>query len=375
MNRAYRYRIYPNKEQKEQLEKTFGCCRYVYNAVLDLHNKRHDAGEKYLSKINANNWCNRELKAENPWLREVDKFALTNTIFALDTGFQKFFDKSEGYPKFKSKKRSKKSYTTNFTSNNIRVSDNAIRLPKLGEVKAVIHRKALEDWTLKSATVTKEHDGTFYCSVLYEMEMKTENEIGITKSSQKVIGLDYKSDGLYMDSEGKVCGSPKYYRKSMEILAMRQRKLKNKVIGSNNYYKQQKKVAKLHRHTANQRKDFLHKESLSIAKTYDIVCVEDLNMRAMSNKSFGNGRATLDNGYGMFLNMLEYKLTERGKHLVKVSKWYASSQICSKCGRKQSMGLGVRTYRCECGMIMDRDKNAAINIKNEGIRTLAGMTA
>ncbi|MCQ2518691.1 MAG: transposase [Lachnospiraceae bacterium] len=373
MNRAYRYRIYPNSEQKEQLEKTFGCCRYVYNTVLDLHKKRHDAGEKYLTKINANNWCNRELKAENPWLREVDKFALTNTIFALDTGFQKFFDKTGGYPRFKSKKKSKKSYTTNCTNNNIRVSNNSIRLPKLGEVKAVIHREAGKDWVLKSATVTEEHDGTFYCSVLYEIEKKIEKEV--KNDLQKVIGLDYKSDGLYMNSEGRVCGSPKYYRKSMEILAKRQRGLKNKVVGSNNYYKQQKKVAKLHRHTANQRKDFLHKESLSIAKTYDIVCVEDLNMRAMSNKGFGNGRATLDNGYGMFVNMLEYKLSEMGKHLVKVDKWYASSQICSKCGRKHSMGINIRTYRCECGMIMNRDINAAINIRNEGIRVFINKTA
>lgn len=374
MNRAYRYRIYPDDKQKEQLEKTFGCCRYVYNAVLDLQKKRYTEGEKYLSKINANNFCNRELKVSNPWLKEVDKFALTNTIFALDTGFQKFFDKAGGYPKFKSKKRSKNSYTTNSTNGNICVNENSVKLPKLGRVKAVIHRNAPKEWILKSATVTKEHDGTYYCSVLYEMETVIVHEAKECNGA-KVIGLDYKSDGLYMDSEGKVCGSPKYYKRSMEILAKRQRKLKHKKTGSNNYYKQQKKIAKLHRHTANQRKDFLHKESLSIAKTYDIVCVEDLNMRAMSNKGFGNGRVTLDNGYGMFINMLEYKLDERGKHLVKVNKWYASSQICSSCGRQQKISLGTRTYRCECGMIMDRDKNAAINIKNEGVRVLMELTA
>ena len=374
MNRAYRYRIYPNSEQKEQLEKTFGCCRYVYNAVLDLQRKRHSEGEKYLSKINANNWCNRELKESNPWLREVDKFALTNAIFALDSGFRKFFDKAGGHPKFKSKKRSKNSYTTNCTNGNIRVNENSVKLPKLGKVKAAIHRNAPKEWILKSATVTKEHDGTYYCSVLYEMETVTVHEAR-ERNEAKVIGLDYKSDGLYMDSEGKVCGSPKYYAGSMEILAKRQRKLKHKKTGSNNYYKQQKKIAKLHRHTANQRKDFLHKESLSIAKAYDIVCVEDLNVRAMSNKGFGNGRATLDNGYGTFVNMLEYKLAERGKHLVKVDKWYASSQICSSCGKQHKISLGTGTYRCECGMVMDRDKNAAINIKNEGMREFTELTA
>lgn len=374
MNRAYRYRIYPSDIQKEQLEKTFGCCRFVYNAVLALQQRRHADGEKYLTRINANNWCNRELKAEYPWLREADKFALTNAVYALDSGFRRFFDRQGGYPRFKSKRKSHRSYTTNYTNGNIRVSANSIRLPKLGEVKAAVHREAPCGWILKSATVTEERDGTFYCSVLYECSaegMIREERPGCTGA----IGLDYKSDGLYMDSDGHVCRNPKYYRDSMELLAKRQRKLKNRKTGSKNYRKQQKKIAKLHRHTANQRKDFLHKESLSIAKTYDIVCVEDLDMRAMSNKGFGNGRATLDNGYGMFLNMLGYKLEERGKHLVRVDKWYASSQLCSSCGRQHKMPLSVRTYRCECGMIMDRDKNAALNIRNEGLRLLTSKTA
>lgn len=374
MNRAYRYRIYPSDAQKEQLRKTFGCCRFVYNCVLDLQQKRHLDGEKYLTKINANNWCNRELKAEYPWLREVDKFALTNAIFALDTGFRRFFDRQGGFPRFKSKRKSRRSYTTNCTNGNIRVSENHIRLPKLGEVKAVIHREAPDGWELKSATVTEERDGAFYCSVLYETNVQIliqdDRQCGI-----KAIGLDYKSDGLYADSEGRVLGSPKYYRKSMKLLAQKQRKLKSKKVGSANYMKQQKRIAKLHRHTANQRKDFLHKESLSIAKTYDIVCVEDLDMRAMSNKGFGNGRATLDNGYGMFLTMLGYKLEERGKTLVRVGKWYASSQICSSCGRQHKMPLTVRTYKCECGMVMDRDMNAAVNIREEGLRLLATKTA
>lgn len=386
MNRAYKYRIYPTSEQEEQLEKTFGCCRFVYNAVLDLQNRRHENGEKYLSKMNANNWCNRELKPANEWLREVDKFAVTNAIFSLDAGFKRFFDKLGGYPKFKSRKRSRKSYTTNYTNGNIRVLKNSIKLPKLGEVKAVIHRMAPEEWTLKSATVSEERDGTFYCSVLYEFAeagnsmtsgCMTDTEMNVTPdiSKLKVIGLDYKSDGLYEDSKGHVAGSPMYYRKSMQLLAKRQRKLKHKSIGSKNYEKQQKKIAKLHRHTANQRKDYLHKESLSIAKTYDVVCVEDLDMRAMSNKGFGNGRATLDNGYGMFLTMLKYKLEERGKHLIKVDKWYASSQICSACGRKQKLQLSNRIYRCECGLVLGRDENAAINIREEGLRIYLSKTA
>ena len=173
-----------------------------------------------------------------------------------------------------------------------------------------------------------------------------------------------------MDSEGNVCGSPKYYRKSQSKLKRLQRRLSKKVKDSKNREKARLKVAKLQRHIANQRLDFLHKDSTRIANLYDVVCVENLDMTAMSNKGFKNGKATLDNGYGMFLNMLEYKLQDRGKYFVKVDKWYASSQICSKCGNKKKIKLNERTYTCDCGNTIDRDLNAAINIKNEGLRLL-----
>ena len=141
-------------------------------------------------------------------------------------------------------------------------------------------------------------------------------------------------------------------------------------IGSNNYKKQQRKIAKIQKHTSNQRLDFLHKESTKIANSYDVVCVETLDMKAMSNKGFGNGKATLDNGYGMFLNMLEYKLSDRGKYFVKVDKWYPSSQLCSCCGKQKKLTLTDRIYKCDCGLTINRDHNAAINIKNEGLRIL-----
>lgn len=187
------------------------------------------------------------------------------------------------------------------------------------------------------------------------------------------VGLDYKSDGLYTDSNGETCGMPHYYRDSVKRLAKAQRKLKHKTVGSNNYKKQQKRIARLHRHVADQRKDFLQKGSTAIAKRYDHVCVEDLNMKAMSNKGFGNGKATLDNGYGMFLKMLDYKLEEKGGSLVKVSKWFPSSQTCSCCGalHPEMKDLSIRTMRCSCGCKIDRDYNAAINIKKEGLRLLS----
>lgn len=166
-------------------------------------------------------------------------------------------------------------------------------------------------------------------------------------------------------------------KKSQKKLAKAQRKLAKKQgfkkgeTKSNNYIKQLEKIAKISNHISNQRKDFLHKESTKIANSYDVVCVESLNMKNMSNKGFRNGKVTLDNGYGMFLNFLEYKLKDRGKYFIKVDKWFPSSQICFKCGHTQKMPLDVRRYICpECGNIIDRDMNAAINIKNEGLRLL-----
>ena len=211
-------------------------------------------------------------------------------------------------------------------------------------------------------------------SVLYEYEEHI--EMTGPSGNWKAGGLDYKSDGLYVSSEGDVADMPHYYREAQPSLARSQRKLRHKVKGSANWRKQQKKTAKISRHIANQRKDFLHKKSAEIANQYDLVCVEDLDMRAMSNKGYGNGKATLDNGYGMFLNMLEYKLHDRGKKLVKIDKWYPSSQTCSCCGSRKEMPLAERTYRCPvCGMEMDRDRNAAINIRNEGLRLLGLVSA
>ena len=248
----------------------------------------------------------------------------------------------------------------------ITVYDNCIKLPKIGRIKAAIHRKPDDDWILKSATVSQDSDGKYYASVLYEYNRPQ----SCMPEPRKILGLDYKSDGLYKDSEGNCHNGHKYFRMGQAKLAKQQRKLKHKTIGSNNYKKQQLKISRIHKHISNQRLDDLHKTSTEIANQYDVVCVESLNMRAMSNKGFGNGKATMDNGYGMFLNMLEYKLSDRGKYFIKVDKWYPSSQICSHCGRRKKLALDQRVYKCECGLNMDRDLNAAINIKNEGMRIL-----
>ena len=285
--------------------------------------------------------------------------------------------KNSGSPKFKSRKKCRRSYTTNNQKGSVSIIDGKyIRLPKAGKVTAVIHKMPPEGWTVKSATVSQDPDGSFYVSVLFEYGNAAPSYV---PDINNAIALDYKSDGLYIDNNGNVGSNHKYFRESQDKLALEQRKLSRKAgskkgeAKSNNYYKQLRKVNKIHRHIANQRKDHLHKCSTEIANRYDIVCVESLNMRAMSNKGFGNGKATLDNGYGMFLQFLEYKLADRGKLLVKVDKWYPSSQICSACHNRnhKAKDLKIRRWECPvCHAVHDRDINAAKNILYEGLRLL-----
>jgi len=251
-------------------------------------------------------------------LKEVDSLALADTRLDLYRAFKDFFEGRAGFPHFKSKKTARFSYRTDVVNNNLRVEDDShIRFPKVGTVKAVIHRLPEEDWKLKSATVSMERDGTYYVSMLYEYEADIQT---VAVDIAKAVGFDYKSDGLLTSSDGKTVGSPKYYRKGLKKQAKLQRQLSRKTgsqkgdTPSKNYLKAKRKYAKHAHHVANQRKDFLHKLSREITNRYDIVCVEDLDFKAMSNKGFGNGKATLDNGAGMLYRFLEYKL-DRGKDI------------------------------------------------------------
>ena len=331
-NRALVYTIYPNEKQNIQCQKTFGCCRFVYNQMLDVQKERHENGEKHLSKTKANTYCNQHLKKKYPFLKEVDKFALTNAIYHLEDGYDRFFKHLSRFPKYKCKHKAKRSYTTNITNGNIEISDNSIKLPKLGWVKAKIHHRPKEDWKLKSATVTQNRDDSYQVSILFAYEESISPAV-VTKET--TIGLDYKSDGLYVSSEGDTCGMPHYFRQSADKLAKAQRKLRHKTIGSKNYNKQQKRVARIHRHIANQRKDFLQKKSTEISN---------------------------------------YKLRDRGGQLIKVGRFFPSSQLCSHCGFKNPLvkNLSIRHWDCpNCGTTgIDRDVNAAKNIKKEGIRLL-----
>ena len=375
MNKGIKYRVYPTTEQSIMFAKTFGCCRKVYNLMLSDKIEGYKATGKFPTVTPA------KYKNDYPYLREVDSLALANKQMDLQKAFRNTFSKSRrkknGFPKFKSAKHSRKSYTTNNQHGTVAIIDSKyIRLPKIGKVKAVIHRVPDDSWTIKSATVSQESDGKYYISVLFEFD----NAINLYVADKtNAIGLDYASDGLYVDSNGNTGTNHKYYRESHDKLAKAQRKLsrmqgsKKHEVKSNNYIKQLRKVNKIHRHIANQRLDNLHKISTEIANSYDVVCVESLNMRSMANHGFGNGKATLDNGYGMFLSMLEYKLSDRNKYLVKVDKWFPSSQRCHCCGKihPEMKSLQTRTIKCDCGLTMSRDQNAAINILHEGLRLLA----
>ena len=373
-NKAIKYRVYPTTEQSIMFTKTFGCCRKVYNLMLSDKIEGYKLTGKFPTVTPA------KYKKDYPYLKEVDSLALANKQMDLQAAFRNTFSKTRkkknGFPKFKSAKHSRKTYTTTNQKGTVAIIDNKyIRLPKVGNIKAVIHRVADRSWLIKSATVSLESDGKYYISVLFEFDRVVSPYV-VDKTN--AIGLDYASEGLYVDSNGNVGTNHKYYRESHKKLAKEQRKLsrmqgsKKHEVKSNNYIKQLRKVNKIHRHIANQRLDNLHKISTEIANQYDVVCVESLNMRSMSNKGFGNGKATLDHGYGMFVSMLEYKLSDRNKYLVKIDKWFPSSQICHCCGtlHPEMKDLAIRKMICDCGLAIGRDQNAAINILDEGLRLL-----
>ena len=267
INRAVKIRIYPNAEQRVQIEKTIGCSRFIYNCMLADKMEHYKKEKRMLRNTPAS------YKKEYPWLKEVDSLALANVQLHLESAFHKFFrEPSAGFPRFKSKKSSRKSYTTNVVNGNIFLEGKYLKLPKMTAVRMKLHRPISEKWKLKSVTVSREPSGKYFAS---------------------------------------------------------------------------------------------------LTESFDAVCVEDLNLKGMAG-GLHLGKGVHDNGYGLFLSMLEYKLEERGKYLIKVDRYFASSKICSVCGnKKEELSLSDRIYYCECGNRMDRDVNAAVNIMKEGKRIFA----
>lgn len=365
MNIAYRFRIYPNKMQRELMAKTFGCVRFIYNRMLSDKIEYYKKFGKQMANTPA------QYKEEYTFLKEVDSLALANAQLHLQAAFRNFFRKKDcGFPKFK-KKKSGQSYTTNLVNGNITLGYGYLILPKMGKVKIRQHREAPTEYRLKSVTISITSSGEYYASILYEYEAEIKEIKPEAVKDEKILGIDFSMKELAVLSNGTIASYPGFYRKSKDKLAREQRKLSRCKKGSRNWEKQRRKVAKGHNKVSCQRKDFLHKKSRQITNAYDVVCVEDLNMKGMS-QALNFGMSVHDNGYGMFVGFLEYKLRNEGKKLIKIDRWYASSKTCSVCGKvKKEIPLHERTFRCECGNHMDRDINAAINIREEGKRLLS----
>ena len=362
--RAYRFRLYPGRRQAEQMARTFGCCRFLYNRMLADKIRAYETDGKMLRNTPA------QYKREYPWLKEVDSLALANVQLHLEAAYKNFFrNPKTGYPKFRSKHHSRDSYTTNVVNGNIRLEDGRLKLPKTDPVKIIVHRPVPADGHLKSVTVVREPSGKYYASLLYE-QAASENQTAVPVRPEKVLGIDFAMAGLAVFSEGTRAEYPMYYRKAEKKLAREQKKLSLCRKGSRNYAKQKRRVARCHERVRNQRTDYQHKLSHALAAEYDAVCVEDLDMKAIS-RSLHFGKSVMDNANGHFQRILQEKLERKGKAYVKADRFFPSSKRCSCCGRiRKDLKLSDRVYECRCGYRGDRDVNAALNLKMEGIRIL-----
>ena len=366
VSKCMEFRINPTEEQMILIWKTFGCCRFVWNHLLD----ERISYEK-MNKGKLLNTTPAHLKTDNPFLSEVDSMALINTQLNLNQACKKLFAKGKT-PKFRAKGKDKRSYTTNWINNNIEIvrksaTENYIKLPKLGKVRIILHRSIPDGWRMKHASVKETASGKFFISLTFDVETKP---IEAKKEIDKIEAFDYSMPFLVVSASGEndiTQDDIRWYRNLEEKIAKEQRKLSRMKHGSANYWEQKHKIGRLHEKARNRRKDFLNKLSHGVANAFDAVIVEDMNLQHIS-QSLIFGKSVYDNGYGMLRNMLLYKLNEQGKILVKVDKFFPSSKRCSVCHEvNHDLKLSDREWTCpSCGMSHDRDRNATKNLLDEG---------
>ena len=361
--KTYKFRLYPNLEQRIFFEKTFGCSRFIWNQLLADRIAHYEETGEFLKNSPA------QYKKDFPWLKEVDSLALSNVYLNLNAAYKSFFQSKFGFPKFKSKK-TPQSYKTYNQKGTIALLDGKVKLPKVGWIKIKLHRQV--KGVIKSATISKTATGKYFISILCEEEIlplpKTDSNLGIDLGLENFAIL---STGDKIENPRFLVSLSKKLAKEQKVLSRRRLLAKKKGVKlseSSNYQKQKLKVARLHEKIAHQRKDFLHQLSTNLIKNHDVICIEDLASRNLM-KNHHLARAIGDASWNEFVRQLHYKADWYGKKVIPISRWFPSSQLCSTCGENSGKKvLSIREWTCEsCGTHHDRDINASLNILKEGL--------